>query len=149
MNTDLYAGKTLIFVTNGQNDSDFDFYYVQDTADKLTPLFISKKSQDIVNNMDLHTKLIKALSECSGMNCEMRVNYNNPNFITEKWAITKYFPSNIGGRNVFYAQLDEHRSDEEATLISGGVKKRAKKSRRHSRRNHSRKTKRHRSNRRK
>lgn len=114
MNTDLYSDKNLIFVTNNQNDWRFDFYFIQDIANPsdLTPLFISTYFQNIVDNMRLITKLAGKLSGCSDMNCQLRVTYKKPDEkvpTIETWRITKYTPSNIDGRNMFYEQLDEHK----------------------------------------
>lgn len=118
MNTDLYAGQNLLFVTNNQNDWRFDFYFVQDIANPydLTPLFISKKTQNIVNNRNLIKKIVDKSSKCSDINSSFRVSYNKLDEKTptiETWTITKYTPTNIDGRNMFYEQLDEHKREED------------------------------------
>jgi hypothetical protein len=123
MNTDLYAGKNLLFVTNNKNDWRFDFYFVQNIANPsiLTPLFISKESQNIVNNTKLIKKIVEKVSKCNDINCSFKVIYNKPDEkvpTIETWTITKYTPTNIDGRNMFYEQLDEHKSEETEDEVS-------------------------------
>jgi hypothetical protein len=159
MSQDPYSNQHLVFVTDNNNDWHYDFYFVQNNDNTLTPLFISEDAKYMANNANLVEKIVAQLPRCvGGANCSIRLNYTKPDERVPTFVnltITKFAPL-TSERARFYNQLEEHKEYQEEenreNEISGGRPRRLRKSRRHSKnRKHSRKTKtrRRRSNRRK